>query len=67
MKIEPAFHERVRIAFEISPFVEIGEAGGGDARPCRKLAQSAAIRLAERPIDYLEFIVLVFAHCYAQD
>ncbi|WP_352713619.1 hypothetical protein [Mesorhizobium opportunistum] len=63
MKIETALHELVRIALEVTPFIEIDEAGGRDPRPCRQIPQGRAIRDAERLIDRLELVVLIFAHC----
>ena len=62
MQIEVAIHELFRIALEVAPFIMVREARGRDPRPRGQRPQSLPLRFAERPIDCLKFIVLIFAH-----
>ena len=61
MQVEPALHQLSGVALEIAPVIVIGETCGGDPRPRRQASQGRPVRLAERPVDGLEFVILVLA------
>ena len=62
MQVEPALHELAGVAPEVAIVVVVGEARRGHPRPRRQCLQLRSVRLAERPVDGLKFVVLILAH-----
>src|SRR5690349_11681824 len=62
-RIEIAVHPRVLVALEAAPVVMVYEAPRGDAGARRIRPKLGHLLFGERPVDGLEFVILVLAHC----